>query len=236
MSLTSRSWLISALSSVPTSTPSRSTTTRSQAASISASRCEMKSTAMPSDFSPAITSSSFSVSLSGSEDVGSSRMTRRACMVSALAISTICCWASDRRLTGGAPATGMTQMPESVAGSSGVVGTKPAARSRALNFSCRSTTCRRVFSTPTASCKRERRVDRVQAHPRSAARFQGRGLRAKAGAGGGEAGRVVDALRVHPGLELLVRLDREPAAERAAAPVSSQPALHEEHAGAVAGP
>ena len=42
-----------------------------------------------------MTSSSFSVSAIGRLEVGSSRITRRELKLSALAISTICCWASD---------------------------------------------------------------------------------------------------------------------------------------------
>ena len=47
-----------------------------------------------------MTSSSFSVSAIGRLEVGSSRMTRRDLRLSALAISTICCWASESRDTG----------------------------------------------------------------------------------------------------------------------------------------
>ena len=60
----------------------------------------MKMTAMPSALSPRITSSSFSVSCSGRLEVGSSRMMSRASQLSALAISTICCCASDSLRTG----------------------------------------------------------------------------------------------------------------------------------------
>ena len=57
-------------------------------------------TEMPWALRPAITSSSFSVSAIGRLEVGSSRMTRRDWRLSALAISTICCSASDSRATG----------------------------------------------------------------------------------------------------------------------------------------
>ena len=76
--LTTYSSLISARPSLPATTPSRSKPTRSQARSISFRRCEMKMTAMPSCFSPRMTSSNFSVSCNGRLDVGSSRMMSRA--------------------------------------------------------------------------------------------------------------------------------------------------------------
>ena len=46
-----------------------------------------------------MTSSSFSVSAIGRLEVGSSRITSRDWRLSALAISTICCWASESRDT-----------------------------------------------------------------------------------------------------------------------------------------
>ena len=88
----------------------------------------MKMTLMPSALSAAITSSSLSVSASGRLEVGSSMMTSRALSDSALAISTICCWASDRSATGVSAAK---SAPSRV--SSGA--TLLAAPSRSISFS-----------------------------------------------------------------------------------------------------
>ncbi len=100
ISFTMRSWSIASFGNVPTSVPSRRTMTRSATRSTSCRRCEMKMTLIPSAFSEDMTASSFSVSASGRLEVGSSRMTRRALMDNALAISTICCCASDSDATG----------------------------------------------------------------------------------------------------------------------------------------
>ena len=56
----------------------------------------MKITLTPSDLSPAMTRNRRSVSAIVRLDVGSSMITSRALSDSALAISTSCCWASDR--------------------------------------------------------------------------------------------------------------------------------------------
>ena len=84
----------------PTVCPSRRTVTRSASAKISPSRCETKIVATPSPRSRRTSPKSASTSSSVSELVGSSRISTRASIESARAISTICCWSGRSRRTG----------------------------------------------------------------------------------------------------------------------------------------
>ena len=84
----------------PTVWPSRRTVAQSPIWKISLSRCETKITATPSSRSRRTTRNSDSTSSSVSELVGSSRISTRASIERARAISTICCWSGRRRRTG----------------------------------------------------------------------------------------------------------------------------------------
>ena len=66
---------------------------RSQMAKISSNRWVMKITAMPFSFRLRMMRNRIWVSFSVSEEVGSSMMTTLALMLTALMLSTICCWA-----------------------------------------------------------------------------------------------------------------------------------------------
>ena len=100
ISRTTRSRLIRSRASAPLTRPSRRTTTRSATASISARRWLTNSTATPSARSCAITASRRRVSAMVRLEVGSSRITSRARIDRARAISSICRSASDKSATG----------------------------------------------------------------------------------------------------------------------------------------
>jgi len=88
-----------ATTSVPTSSPSRRTVTRSAMTKISSRRWEMNTTETPCSLRVRICWKSVSTSRSVSDEVGSSMTIRRASRESALATSTICCCASGRKRT-----------------------------------------------------------------------------------------------------------------------------------------
>ncbi len=96
----SSAWVRSAVArEAMTVRPSRSTVTRSVSAKTSSSRCETKTRPRPEARSRPITSKRRSTSPGLSEAVGSSKMRSLARTPSALAISTSCFWAEERRRT-----------------------------------------------------------------------------------------------------------------------------------------
>ena len=86
------SWRVTAPTAwLPRMRPSRMTTMRSEIAKTSARRCETKMIATPRAFSSRMRSNNRSNSFSVSAAVGSSRMSSRARLASARAITTSCC-------------------------------------------------------------------------------------------------------------------------------------------------